>query len=63
VFVVIEQATRRILHINQGVRHLGLRGLKTPLRSPQANALCERLLGTLRRECLDFMIPLAGHPL
>ena len=35
-----------------------LRGLKTPVRSPQANALCERLLGTLRRECLDFLIPL-----
>jgi hypothetical protein len=23
----------------------------------QANALCERLIGTLRRECLDWMIP------
>jgi hypothetical protein len=24
----------------------------------QANAYCERLIGTVRRECLDFMIPL-----
>jgi len=23
-----------------------------------ANAYCERLVGTVRRECLDFMIPL-----
>jgi putative transposase len=40
------------------MRHLGLRVLKTPVRRPQANALCERLLSTLRRECLDFIIPL-----
>jgi putative transposase len=98
VLVVMEHATRRILHANvtahptapwtlqqlrdaipadhayrflihdrdaifsqefdQRVRHLGLQVLKTPVRSPQANALCERLLGTLRRECLDFLIPL-----
>jgi putative transposase len=32
--------------------------LRTPLRSPQANAFCERVIGTIRRECLDWMIPL-----
>jgi len=36
----------------------GLKVLKTPIRSPQANAFCERLIGTVRRECLDFLIPL-----
>jgi len=36
----------------------GLRVLRTPVRAPQANAYCERLMGTVRRECLDFMIPL-----
>jgi hypothetical protein len=35
--------------LDQRVRHLGLRVLNTPVRSPQANALCERLIGTLRR--------------
>ena len=49
--------------LDQRVRHLGLRVLKTPPQSPQANALCERLLGTLRRECLDFLIPLTEHHL
>jgi putative transposase len=103
VFVVMEHATRRILHCNvtahptaqwtlqqlrdaipsdhgyrflihdrdtifsqtldQCICHLGLKVLKTPVRSPQANALCERLLGTLRRECLDFVIPLTEHHL
>jgi putative transposase len=103
IFVVIEHATRRILHTNvtahptapwtlqqlrdaipsdhsyrfliqdrdsifvpqldQQVRHLGLRVLKTPPQRPQANALCERLIGTLRRECLDFLIPLTENHL
>jgi putative transposase len=48
---------------DQSIRHLGLRVLKTPVRTPQANALCERLLGTLRRECVDFMIPLTENHL
>jgi putative transposase len=49
--------------LDQRVRHLGLQMLKTPPQSPQANALCERLLGTLRRECLDFLIPLTENHL
>ena len=97
VFVVIEHASRRLLHVNvtahptaewtlqqlreavpsdhgyrflihdrdsifspaldQSIRHLGLHVLKTPVRTPVANAICERVLGTLRRECLDFVIP------
>jgi putative transposase len=36
----------------------GLRVLRMPVRAPKANAYCERLIGTVRRECLDFMIPL-----
>jgi putative transposase len=103
VFVLMEHATRRILHVNvtahptalwtvqqlreavpadhtyrflihdrdkifsrnldQRLRDLGLRVLKTPPHNPQANALCERLLGTLRRECLDLLIPLTEHHL
>jgi transposase InsO family protein len=36
--------------------------LKTPVRAPQANAFCECLIGTIRKECLDFVIPLnEGH--
>src|SRR5919108_480634 len=44
--------------LDQRICNLGLRVLKTPVRSPQANALCERLLGTLRRGGLGFIIAL-----
>ena len=34
----------------------GMRIIKTPVRAPRANAVCERVIGTLRRECLDRML-------
>jgi hypothetical protein len=38
---------------------LGLRVLKLPPHSPKANVICERVIGTIRRECLDWMIPVS----
>ncbi len=29
-----------------------------PFQAPRANAFCERLIATVRRECVDFLIPL-----
>jgi len=45
----------------RGAARSGARGTctdRTPVRAPQASAFCERLIGTIRRECLDFVIPL-----
>jgi putative transposase len=42
--------------VDRTVEAMGLTVLKTPVRSPQANAFCERVIGTVRRECLDWMI-------
>jgi putative transposase len=40
------------------VTAMGLTMLKTSVRCPQANAFCECLIGTMRRQCLDWMIVL-----
>ncbi len=34
----------------------GIAILRTPHRAPQANALCERFLGSVRRECTDHLL-------
>jgi putative transposase len=43
--------------VDTSLTNLGVRVLRTPVRAPKANAVCERLGGSLRRECLDFLIP------
>jgi transposase InsO family protein len=63
-----DQAHRFVIHdrdtiysegVDRTLEAMGLRVLRTPVRAPQANAFCERLIGTIRRECLDFMIPMS----
>jgi putative transposase len=49
--------------LDQQRHHLGLQVRKTPVRSSQSSALCERLLSMLRRECLDFVIPFTANHL
>jgi len=34
----------------------GIDLLRTPYQAPRANALCERFLGSVRRECLDHLL-------
>ena len=46
-------------HLDESIERFSLQILKSPPHSPKANALCERLIGTIRRECLDWLIPLS----
>jgi len=40
------------------IKGLGIREIKTAVEAPLMNAHCERLIGTLRRECFDHVIVL-----
>jgi len=46
-------------HLDDSIRALGIDVLRSPVASPKANAMCERVIGTVRRECLDWMIPVS----
>jgi transposase InsO family protein len=35
---------------------IDVRIIRTPIRPPKANAITERFIGTLRRECLDHIL-------
>ena len=47
------------MNLDESIRHLGVTVLKSPPHSPKANAICERVIGTIRRECLDWLIPMS----
>src|ERR1700682_5717370 len=41
-------------HLDESIGRLGVKVLKSPPHSPMANAICERVIGTIRRECLGL---------
>ena len=45
--------------LDESIKNLGMTVLKSPPHSPKANTICERVIGTIRRECLDWLIPLS----
>ena len=45
--------------VDRTLANMGLHVLKTPVRTPTANAYAERVIGTIRRECTDFLLVLS----
>jgi len=49
--------------LDEDVTAMGVRVLRTPIRASKANSTCEHFGGTLRHECLDFLIPFSERHL
>lgn len=65
-FLVFDHPYKVVIHdrdsifssdLDLALQGFGVSPIRTPARSPKANAFCERLIGTIRRECLDYLIP------
>lgn len=44
--------------LDHSIEALGIRVLRTPIPAPKANVYCATLIGSMRRECLAWFIPL-----
>ena len=58
-YVIHDQDRIFAKHLDDSIRALGVEVLRSPIASPKTNSICERAIGTIRRECLDWMIPLS----
>jgi putative transposase len=58
-YLIHDRDTIFSTELDESIKGLGLQTVKSPVRSPKANAICERVIGTMRRECLDWLIPLS----
>jgi putative transposase len=50
-------------HFDRAATGVGIRVIRTPVQAPRANAVCERFLGSVRRECLDHVLVLGDRHL
>lgn len=57
-FVIHDRDSIFSSSLDSALNDFGVRVLRTPVQAPKANAYCERLVGTIRRECLDYLMPM-----
>lgn len=59
---LIRDSDRRFTSVFDAVFEAeGIQILRSPVRAPRANAICERVIGTIRRELLDKILILHEH--
>jgi putative transposase len=55
-FLIHDRDSKFTGSFDEVFRSEGMRIVLTPIRAPNANAVCERWVGTLRAECLDWTL-------
>ena len=55
-YLIRDRDSKYARHFSAMAISSGIQELKTPYRTPQANGICERFMGSLRRECLDQIL-------
>ncbi len=54
-FIIRDRDHKYGRDFDRAAKGTGAKVVKTPLRTPRANAICERFLGSVRRERLDHV--------
>jgi putative transposase len=62
-FLLRDRDTKFTSSFDEVFRTEGIRIVRSPVRSPRANAFAERFVGTVRRECLDRILILGQRHL
>ena len=62
-FIIRDRDDKFGRDFDRAAQGVGARVLKTPVRAPRANAVCERFLGSVRRDCLDHVLVLGERHL
>jgi transposase InsO family protein len=57
-FIIRDNDSKYGVDFDRVAATTAIRVLHTPIRGPDANAICERFIGSVRRECLDHVLVL-----
>ena len=55
-YLLLDRDSKYASHFSAVATGSGIQEIRTPYRAPRANGVCERYMGSLRRECLDHTL-------